>query len=80
MASDAAKSVELVKILARGQSRATHFITTCNTHETQVIIRVPAVIKTWRDTVRPKSLAVSHGQSTAIGRVLRVGITEIACV
>ena len=74
-ASDTAKSFELLKILARGQSRVTHVVKTCNTRETHVIIRVPAVIKTWGDTVRPESLRVCHGQSTVVGRVLRVGIT-----
>ena len=73
-ASDAAKSFELLKILARGQPRATHVVKTCNTRETHVIIRVPAVIKTWGDAVRRESLAVCHWQSTVIGRVLRVGI------
>ena len=37
--------------------------------------RVPAVIKTWGGAVRRESLGVCHGQSTVIGRVLRVGIT-----
>ena len=45
-ASDAAKSFELLKILARGQPRATHVVKTCNTRETHVIIHVTAVIKT----------------------------------
>jgi hypothetical protein len=31
-------------------------------------------IKTWEEPVRRKSLAVCQGQSTVIGRVLRVGI------
>ena len=43
-----------------------------------VIIRVPAVIKTWGDTVRRESLGVSHRQSTVIGWVLRIGITGIS--
>ena len=43
--------------------------------ETHVITRVPAVIKTWGGAVRRESLGVCHGQSTVIGRVLRVGIT-----
>ena len=47
---------------------------TWNTCETHMIIRVPAVIKTWGDAVRPESLEVCPGQSTVIGRVLRVGI------
>ena len=50
-------------------------VKTCNTRETHVIIRVLAVIKTWGDAVRRESLGVCHGQSTVIGRVLRVGIT-----
>ena len=75
MASDAAKSFELLKILARGQPRVAHVVKTCNTLETRVVIRVPAVIKTWGDAVRRESLAVCHGQSTVIGRMLRVGIT-----
>ena len=48
---------------------------TWNTRESNVIIRVPAVIKTWGDAVRRESLGVCLGQSTVIGRVLRVGIT-----
>ena len=39
------------------------------------MIRVPAVIKTWGDAVRRESLGICHGQSTVIGRVLRVGNT-----
>ena len=74
-ASDAAKSFELLKILARGQPRAAHVVKMCNTSETHVIIRVSAVIKTWGDAVRRESLGVCHEQSTVIGRVLRVGIT-----
>ena len=50
-------------------------VKTCNTRETHVIIRVPAVIKTWGDAVRRERLGVCLGQSTVIGRVLRVGIT-----
>ena len=50
-------------------------VKTCNTRETHVIIRVPAVIKTWGDAVRRESLGVCLGQSTVIGRALRVGIT-----
>ena len=50
-------------------------VKTCNTRGKHVIIRVPAVIKTWRDAVRRESLGVCHGQSAVIGRVLRVGIT-----
>ena len=73
-ASDAAKSFELLKILARRQPRVAHVVQTCNTRETHVIIRVPAVIKTWGDAVRRGSLGVCLGQSTDIGRVLRVGI------
>ena len=74
-ASDAAKSFELLKILARGQPRVAHVIKMCNTRETHVIIRVPAVIKTWRVAVRRESLGVCHGQSTVIAWVLRVDIT-----
>ena len=74
-ASDAAKSFELLKILARGQPRVAHVVKTCNTRETHVINRVPAVIKTWGDAVRRERLGICHGQSTVIGRVLRVGIT-----
>ena len=74
-ASDAAKSFELLKILARRQPRVAHVVKTCNTCETHVIIRVPAVIKTWWDAVRHESLGICQGQSTVIGRVLRVGIT-----
>ena len=74
-ASDAAKSFELPKIFARGQPRVAHVVKTCNTRETHVIIRVPTVIKTWGDAVRRESLGVCLGQSTVIGRVLRVGIT-----
>ena len=73
-ASDAAKIFELLKILVRGQPQVAHVVKTCNTHETHVIIRVPAVIKTWGDRVRRKSLGICHRQSTVIGRVLRVGI------
>ena len=43
--------------------------------ESHVIIRVPAVIKTWGDAERRESLGVCLGQTTVIGRVLRVGIT-----
>ena len=74
-ASDAAKSFELLKILARGQPQVAHVVKMCNTCETHMMIRVPAVIKTWGDTVRRKSLGVCHGQSTVIGRVLHVGFT-----
>ena len=74
-ASEAAKSFELLKILARRQPRLAHVVKTCNTSETHVIIRVPAVIKTWGDAVRCESLGICHGQSTVIGRVLPVGIT-----
>ena len=73
-ASDAAKSFELLKILAHGQSRVAHVAKTCNTRETHVIVRVPAVIKTWGDAVRREGLGVCHGQSTVIGRLLRVGM------
>ena len=48
---------------------------TWNMRESHVIIRVPAVIKTWGDAVRRESLGVCLGQTTVIGRVLRVGIT-----
>ena len=74
-ASDVAKSFELLKILAHGQPRVAHVVKTCNTRETHVIIRVPAVIKTWGDAVRRESLGICHGQSTVIRWVLRVGIT-----
>ena len=50
-------------------------VQTCNTRGTHVIIRVPAVIKTWGDAVRRESSGVCHGQSTIFGRLLRVGIT-----
>ena len=60
------KNFELLKILARGQPRAAHVLKTCNKRETQVIIRVPAVIKTWGDAVRRDSLGVCHGQGTVI--------------
>ena len=40
-----------------------------------MIIRVSAVIKTSGDVVRCKSLGICQGQSTVIGRVLRIGIT-----
>ena len=73
--SDAAKSFELLKILARGQLQAAHVVKTCNTCEIHVLIHVPAVIKTWGDAVRRESLGICHGQSTVIGRVLRIGIT-----
>ena len=60
------KSFELLKILARGQPRAAHVVKMCNTRETHLIIRVPAVIKTWADAERRESLAVCQGQSTII--------------
>ena len=44
-ASDAEESFELLKTLERGQARTAHVVRTCNTCETHVIIRVPAVIK-----------------------------------
>ena len=44
-ASDAEESFELLNTLARGQARTAHVVRTCNTRETHVIIRVPAVIK-----------------------------------
>ena len=44
--SDAEESFELLKTLARGRARTAHVVRTCNTRETHVIIRVPAVIKT----------------------------------
>ena len=62
------KEFELLKILARGQPRVAHVVKTCNTHETHMKIRVPAVIKTWGDAVKRESLGNSHGQSTVIGR------------
>ena len=46
-------------------------VKTCNTCETHVIIRVPAVIKTWGDAVRRESWGVCHGESTVIRQVLR---------
>ena len=49
---------------------------TWNTRETHVIIRVPAVIKSWGHAVRRESLEACPGQSTVIGRVLRDGIAE----
>ena len=64
------------KILARGQPRAAHVVKTGNTRETHVAISVLAVIKTWGDAIRRKSLGVCHGQGTVIRRVLRVGITD----
>ena len=73
--SDVVTSFELLKTLARGQPRVTHVVKTCNTRDTHVIIRVPAVIKTWMDAVRRESLGVCHGHSTVIGRVLHVDIT-----
>ena len=73
--SDAVKSFELLKTFYHVQPRAAHVVKTCNTRETHVISRVPAVIKTWLDAVRRESLAVCHEQSTVIGRVLSVGIT-----
>ena len=75
-ALDPTKSFELLKILACGQQRVAHVVKTCNTRETHVIIRVPAVIKTWGEAVRRESLGICHGQSMVIGRVLCVGITE----
>ncbi|XP_052255185.1 transient receptor potential cation channel subfamily M member 2-like [Dreissena polymorpha] len=45
---------------------------TCNTRESHVIIRVPAVIKTLEHAVRRESLAGCNGQSTVIVRVFRV--------
>ena len=44
-ASDGEESFELLKTLARGQARTAHAVRTCNTRETHVIIRVPAVNK-----------------------------------
>ncbi len=61
-----AKSFELLKILARGQPREAHMVKTCNTHEAHLIIRVPAVNKTWGDMVRHGSLVVCQGQSTCL--------------
>ena len=49
---------------------------TWDTRETHLIIRVPAVIKTWGDAVRRESLEACPGQSTVIGQVLRDGIAE----
>ena len=59
-----------------GGTRGKEVQHTRNTRETHVIIHVPAVIKTWGDAVRRESLGVCLRQSTDIGRVLRVGITE----
>ena len=75
-ASDAAKSFDLLKILARGHPRAAQVVKTYDTCETHMIIRVLAVIETWGDAVRCESLGACHGQSTIIGWVLRVGITR----
>ena len=72
--SDAVKSFELLKTFYRVRPRVAQVVKTCNTREAHVIVRVPAVIKTWLDAVRRKSLAVCHDQSTVIGRVLRVWI------
>ena len=69
------KVLNCSKFVARGQTRVAHVVKTCITRETHAIIRVPAVIKTWGDAVRRESLGNSHGQSTVIGRMLRVGIT-----
>lgn len=60
MVSDAAKLFDL----QHGQ----------DTGETLMIIRVPAIIKTWRYAVRRKSLVVCHKQSMVIGQVLRNAI------
>ncbi|KAH3801622.1 hypothetical protein DPMN_155279 [Dreissena polymorpha] len=70
-ALDAETSFELLNTLFRGQPRVIHVVMTCNTRESHVIIRVPAVIKTLEDAVRRESLADCHGQSTVIGRVFR---------
>ncbi len=42
--SDAVKSFELLKTFCRGRPQAADVVKTCNTRETHVIIRVPAVI------------------------------------
>ena len=42
---DAEETFEPLKTLERGQARTAHVVRTCNTRETHVIIRVPAVIK-----------------------------------
>ena len=75
MASDAVKSFEQFKTLARGQPRVAHVVKTCNTRETHVIIRVLVVIKTLGDWVTRENLGICHGQSTVIRCVLGVGIT-----
>ena len=74
-ASNTATSFELLNILARRQPRVAHVVKTCNTRKTHMIIHVLAVIKTWGDAVRRKSLGVCHRQRTVIGRVLCVCIT-----
>ena len=74
-ASNTAKSFELLNILARGQPLVAHVVKTCNTRKTHMIIHVLAVIKTWGDAVRRKSLGVCHRQRTVIGRLLCVCIT-----
>ena len=74
-ASDEEKVLNCSKILAREHPPVAHVVKTCNTRKTHVMIRVPAVTKTWGDAVRRESLGVCRGQSTAITRVLRVGIT-----
>jgi len=56
------KRFKLLKCLAHRQPRAIHVVKTCNTLETHVIIRVPAVIKTWGDALRREG----RGQSTVI--------------
>ena len=65
----------LLKILARRQPWVAHVVKTCNTNETHVLIGVTAVIKTWGDAIKRESKGICHGQSTVIGRVLRIGIT-----
>ena len=58
-----------------GGTRGNNVQHTWSTRETHVITRVPAVIETLGDAVRRERLGVRLGQSTVIGRVLRVGIT-----
>ena len=66
--ADAVKIFELLKNLFRVQSRTTDVVKTWSRRGTHVIVRALAVIKTWGDAVRRESLAVYHGQSTAVTR------------
>ena len=62
----------LLKILARGQPRAAHVVRTCNKSETHVIIRVPAVIKTWGRRLKTRKFSglsgSEHGRRTRVTR------------